>query len=368
MLARLSVLLGKISPTLGELWGVQLGIFVLVSLLTGLFLAGYLVQGSRVGIQLWLALHRINGLARKGGHVDPDAIAAVLPQGPLRVLWEEYGDTLHRVAPAADAPAARAAAAAAVAEVRATVPAEMFFTREALVDGRLFDDFTRHLPGVLTGLGIIGTFAGLLEGLSRFDATSGATAVAGLKSLLDGVAHAFTTSAFAIGCAMLIVFVSKLALAIFYHQVESLNRLVDALYATGAGEEYLSRLVQSSEKSVTHAASLKKELVEEFSRLLITLSDRQMAAHAQHARAIGQYVTEALRAGLPSRRSPETPERPARGLGEPQSQHAPSGDLQRLAATLAELEAPIARLQQATGLLAGAVREIQTVLEHGRRG
>jgi hypothetical protein len=377
MLARLSVLLGKINPALGELWGIQLCIFIVVTTLTGLFLIGYLLQGTRVGIQLWLAIRRIKALARAGKNVDPGAIAAVLMHRPLNHLWEQYSDTLHEVKRARDGPAP-------LAEVRATVPAEMFFTRDALVDGRLFDDFTRHLPGVLTGLGIIGTFAGLLEGLSRFDATSSTTAVAGLKSLLDGVAHAFTTSAIAIGCAMLVVFISKFALAIFYQQVESLNHLIDALYATGAGEEYLSRLVHSSEKSDAHAADLKKELVEEFARLLNTLSDRQMAANAQNTQALARYVGEALKSSVGQMaRSMDAHEPPvdrthkvAQGsrkivIGELDSAiplDDAAASLEQFAATLAELEAPIAKLRNATVHVAGAVREIQSVLGRLQKG
>jgi hypothetical protein len=377
MLARLSVLLGKINPTLGELWGIQLCIFIVVTTLTGLFLVGYLLQGTRVGMQLWVAIRRIKALARAGKSVAPGAIAAVLTQPPLSHLWEEYSDTLHEVKQATGGPTP-------LAEVRATVPAEMFFTRDALVDGRLFDDFTRHLPGVLTGLGIIGTFAGLLEGLSRFDATSSTTAVAGLKSLLDGVAHAFTTSAIAIGCAMLVVFISKFALAIFYQQVESLNHLIDALYATGAGEEYLSRLVHSSEKSDAHVTDLKKELVDEFTRLLNTLSDRQTAANAQNTQALGRYVGEALKSSLGQ-------------MARSMDAHEPSGDLknnvvqgsrklvigernsvipsedtaasiEQFAAALSELEAPIAQLRHATVSVASAMREIQSVLARMQKG
>jgi hypothetical protein len=377
MLARLSVLLGRINPTLGELWGIQLCIFIVVTTLTGLFLVGYLLQGTRVGMQLWVAIRRIKALARSGKNVDPAAIAAVLTQRPLSHLWEEYSDTLHEVKQAGDGPTP-------LTEVRATVPAEMFFTRDALVDGRLFDDFTRHLPGVLTGLGIIGTFAGLLEGLSRFDATSSTTAVAGLKSLLDGVAHAFTTSAIAIGCAMLVVFVGKFALAIFYQQVESLNHLIDALYATGAGEEYLSRLVHSSEKSDAHVSDLKKELVEEFTRLLNTLSDRQTAANMQNTQALGRYVGEALKSSVSQMARSMVAHEPSVDLthnvvqgsrklvvGERKSE-IPSEDtaasLERFAAALSELEAPIAQLRHATVSVAGAVREIQSVLARMQKG
>ena len=55
-----------------------------------------------------------------------------------------------------------------IVEYRSSMPAEMMFTKESLVDAPLFDDFWRHLPGILTGLGIIGTFAGLLHGLDSF--------------------------------------------------------------------------------------------------------------------------------------------------------------------------------------------------------
>ena len=369
MLARLSVLLGKINPTLGELWGIQLCIFIVVTTLTGLFLIGYLLQGTRVGFQLWIAVRGIKALARTGKKVDPGAITAVLTHKPLCHLWEEYRDTLHEVTRTGDGPVP-------LVEVRATVPAEMFFTRDALVDGRLFDDFTRHLPGVLTGLGIIGTFAGLLEGLSRFDATSSTTAVAGLKSLLDGVSHAFTTSAIAIGCAMLVVFISKFALAIFYQQVESLNHLVDALYATGAGEEYLSRLVLSSEKSDAHASDLKKELVEEFARLLNALSDRQMAANSQNTQALGRYMGEALKTSLAQMaRTKDAQDSVDRPYNLVQGSRKVSGEsdaamrlddvrsiVEQLGAALSELETPIAQLRNATVDVADAVRRIQSVL------
>ena len=291
MNARLLGFLGQIHPSLGNLSGIQLIIFLIVAGLTLLFFAGYLIQGTRVGFQLGFAIRRIKALKRASKTVKPEAVAAVLKSNPLRHLWDEYNDTLHEVKKAGSG-------IVQLSEIRATVPAEMFFTRDVLVDGRLFDDFTRHLPGVLTGLGIIGTFAGLLEGLSRFDATSSATAVAGLKPLLNGVAHAFTASAIAIGCAMAVVFFSRLFLAIFYRQVESLNHAIDSLYATGAGEEYLSRLVHSSEKSEAHAAQLKQALVEDLTRLMTNLVEKQIDAQARSSIALGQQISQAINTSL----------------------------------------------------------------------
>lgn len=279
--------LAQIHPVLGQLSGIPLAVFLIVVVLTALFVVGYAVQGLRVGWQLSTALRGINTLKTQDGPVDPDEVAKILRGEPLKHLWEEYDDTLHEVKKAGRGEVA-------LMEVRATVPAEMFFTREVLVDSRLFDDFTRHLPGVLTGLGIIGTFAGLLEGLGKFDASSTAAAVAGLKPLLDGVAHAFSASAIAIACAMFITFASRLVLALFYRRVERLNHAIDSLYATGAGEEYLSRLVHSSEKSEAHAAQLKQALVEDLTQLMTNLVDRQIAAQAEASRSLGTHLGEAI--------------------------------------------------------------------------
>ena len=258
-----------------------------VAALTALFIAGYLIRGTRV----WLELSRtIAGLRGQPSRAKPapDKLRSVFAGKALEHLWAEYTDTLH-VLHKAVSPSGEA-----LTEVRATVPAETFFTREVLVDSRMFDEFTKHLPGILTGLGIIGTFAGLLDGLLKFNPTSAASAVAGLKPLLDGVAHAFIASAVAITAAMFVTFVSRLVLANFYKQVEELNQCIDALYATGAGEEYLSRLVQASEKSEAHAAQLKQALVEDLTKLMTNITERQIQAQVEASQRLGSIITGAL--------------------------------------------------------------------------
>lgn len=287
MIENLLRLLGKIHPVLESLFGWPLFIFLLVAGLTAIFFLGYLVQGTRVGWQLRSAVTGVQRLHNSGVPADPKEVGKILRREPFRHLWDEYEDTLHEVRRAGNG-------THHLVEVRATVPAEMFFTRDVLVDSRLFDDFTRHLPGVLTGLGIIGTFAGLLEGLAKFDASTTATAVAGLKPLLDGVAHAFIASAIAIGCAMIVTFWSRFWLAIFYRQAEKLNHAIDSLYETGAGEEYLSRLVHSSEKNEAHSAQLKQALVEDLTQLMTNLVERQIQAQAESSRSLGLQIGDAI--------------------------------------------------------------------------
>ena len=235
----------------------------------------------------------IQGLESKlGNHNgrDPRDLDPIFAKQPLLHIWSEYSDTLHPMRLAL-------AGQNSVVEYRSSMPAEMMFTKESLVDGPLFDDFWRHLPGILTGLGIIGTFAGLLYGLGDFKLAIDAKpeeAVKGLGKLLDAVMHAFMVSAAAIFCAMLVVFISRLLVARLNSKVEHLCDLIDSLYKSGAGEEYLQRLVESAEKSEVHTAQLKDALVEDLTRLMTNLTERQIQAQINAGQHIGESVGRSI--------------------------------------------------------------------------
>ena len=309
----LSKALSLVHPSLANLHGLPFYVVLIVVALTLVFFLGYLLKGAQVWWQLHFAIKAVRSLRKTGTAPDPKEVARFFRREPLKHLWIEYADTLHelRKAEAGDA---------TLTEFRATVPAESMFTKEVLVDGRLFDEFTKHLPGVLTGLGIIGTFAGLLTGLEKFkvDPTKIQATVNGLGPLLEGVQHAFVASGAAIACAMLVVFFSRLTLAYFYRLVEHLTNGIDSLYRTGAGEEYLARLVKSSEQSAASTAQLKDALVEDLHKMMTNLIDRQIAAQETTSLALGKHISDAISTAIaePMRRVGEAIEVTTRGNGE----------------------------------------------------
>ena len=108
----------------------------------------------------------------------------------LESIWREYRETLH-----SQKLVDSATGEEMVVAVRSTVPAETFFSQHLVVDGRVHSEFFKHLPGIFTGLGIIGTFFGLLRGLSAFQISEDAGVVRGsLTSLLHGVSEAFAAN------------------------------------------------------------------------------------------------------------------------------------------------------------------------------
>lgn len=210
----------------------------------------------------------------------------------LQHLWQEFRDTLHPQREERDGQMVTVA-------LRATAPAESFFSGQYVVDNRLRTEFFKHLPGIFTGIGIIGTFFGLMFGLKNFEVPEDPVKVrASLDLLLEGVFEAFLVSAAAITLAMVVTFFEKVLLASLYRCTEDIAQHLDGLFATGAGEEYLSRLVTASEDAASQSKILKDSLVGDLKVLLQEMTDRQIAAHAANSEALGRQITGGIESSL----------------------------------------------------------------------
>lgn len=227
---------------------------------------------------------------RTQGHiVELGEIASEAMSEPrLAHLWSEYAETLH---PQREDDGVQMR----VAKWRATALADSFFTEQALVDTPLKADFYKHLPGILTGLGIIGTFSGLIMGLINFDVSlNPLEAQKQLRALVNSVGHAFFVSASAIGLAMLFTWIEKSLVTSCYRQVEELRQIIDSLFDAGAGEEYLERLVVASETNATQARHIKDALVADLKEILTGLTAQQVEAHARNTGQISVDVGKAI--------------------------------------------------------------------------
>lgn len=212
----------------------------------------------------------------------------------LKHLWSEFRETLHEER--------RINTESGIQEVvalRATLPAEIFFTYATVVDAPVRAEFFKHVPGIFTGIGIIGTFWGLILGLQAFQVSEDPGIVRdSLNALLHTVGDAFIVSASAIAFAMVATAVEKLILVGLYGKVEKLTQNLDARFTAGLGEEYLSRLVNASEESASQSRILKDALVGDLKKILTDLTEQQIAATNQGHVQLGQQITTSIGDGL----------------------------------------------------------------------
>ena len=253
-----------------------------LAVLVLIFVIVFMAPGVRHWFRLVLIQSRIRKFATKNFAAEFKKVFS--KDKRLAHLWKEYQESLHIQREERDGQMLTVA-------VRATVPSELYFNSQFVVDSRLRTEFFKHLPGLFTGIGIIGTFSGLIEGLRAFQVSENAATVrASLESLMHSVGEAFLISASAIAAAMVVTFIEKLLLASLYRRTEEISHAIDACFDAGAGEEYLSRLVRASEDSASQSKILKDALVKELGELLRELTTAQISS----SRASQVHLAERL--------------------------------------------------------------------------
>lgn len=273
--------------------------WIVAAILAG-FVAAFILKFVRpsmgIGRQMKTAVEALSKIraSQEQPVTDLDRVAKeAMVNERLAHCWTEFRETLHPQKTIDEYGQEN------VVRWRSTALADVFFTEQALVETPLKTEFYKHLPGILTGIGIIGTFSGLIFGLVNFQVTEDANVVrASLAALIQNVGHAFILSGSAITLAMLATWVEKLIVTRHYRQVEDLCQLIDSLFDAGAGEEYLARLVGAAEESATQSAQMKDSLVTDLKQVLTELAERQIQAAGTHNQQLSTAVVGAINESL----------------------------------------------------------------------
>jgi len=285
---------------------VLMGIFVAV--ISYRFYIKYIKPAKQLDTQLSDAIKALKQVKQES-NVSKNVLDHVFDNSiPLKHAWLNYKHSFHDHYEVIDG-------TDVLSSSRATVSSDVFFSQSVIVDTPLRVEFYKHLPGIITGVGIIATFAGLLFGLLAFDPAGDPEKVQdSLGLLLGGVSEAFMASALAIATAMLITWREKSWLRQCYAQLEMLTTEIDDFFEPDdTGEEYLARLLKSSQANETNARQLKDSLVNDLKTMMTNLVDEnkknQMAFASQltdsyaktskdMADQIGQSISDNLQAPL----------------------------------------------------------------------
>lgn len=194
-------------------------------------------------------------MSSDGGRLDLSEIEHLAQSdAQLAALWTEYNQAVETLQHLESAPQTSAG------QWQASSHAENFFTEHALVDSPLRTHFFAHMPGILTGVGIIGTFTGLIAGLIGFDVSNPAQVQSELSQLVQTVGHAFVVSALAIALAMVFTWLEKSLLTGRYRQVEQLQQNLDTLFKPHAYAQHLERLTLATEMQASLSHKILQQL------------------------------------------------------------------------------------------------------------
>jgi len=212
---------------------------------------------------LGAARQRVSHLSRaffghmgsSGGRLDLSNIEQLAQNDPqLAQVWREYSQALESLQQL------ESSAASISGKWQASSHADLYFTEQVLVDTPLQSNFYKHIPGILTGVGIIGTFTGLIAGLVGFDVSNPERVQTELSQLVQTVGHAFLVSALAITLAMVFTWIEKSVLTGRYRQVEELQQALDTLFTPQGGTSSVERLTLATEMQAALSYKILNQL------------------------------------------------------------------------------------------------------------
>jgi DNA anti-recombination protein RmuC len=260
-------------------------VIVFVSITFILFISFYLFRAVKIANSLKKYTRSINSIENDEPENQRQHLQNLFTQSELKHAWSEFAESLH---PQTELIGSEEK----IVKIRATAPSASYFSEQQLVDIPLNTEFFKHLPGILTGVGIIGTFYGLMIGLNHFDPSTPEQVSSSVNNLLRDVLYAFLGSAFAIAFSILVTWLEKFYLAKCYKHLEKFTAALDSLYDSGVGEEYLASLVKSSNESATQARQLKESLVTDLRSMLLELTDKQQIQNEHLAEKLSSTYRE----------------------------------------------------------------------------
>lgn len=159
------------------------------------------------------------------------------------------------------------------------------YLSQDLIDGIANKNLLNIIPGVMTGLGILGTFIGLTLGLQNFNTGTSDEMMSSIPPLMDGIKIAFHTSIYGMVFSLAFNFVYKNILETSYDNLDNFLDIFSKYVCPDAEKEGISQLiysqqketeavvspivsaVQSLNKNMTLMVAMQKEQQEDFRRL-----------------------------------------------------------------------------------------------------
>ena len=192
-----------IAESLQNYFIIPLIMIVFVTIVSIRFYKKYIQSAKHINIQLESAINQLKEIESKNQEKRHAVNLIFAKDDSLHHAWKNYETSFHEIKETIDGEDVIVAS-------RATVSSEIFFSQSVIIDTPLRVEFYKHLPGIITGVGILATFTGLLFGLFAFDPAGNPSKVQdSLALLLRGVGEAFLASGLAIATAMLITWRNK---------------------------------------------------------------------------------------------------------------------------------------------------------------
>ena len=227
----------------------------LISIILATFFYGLIklyIETNNFNIQINNALLILKNLKLNEIHDKYEEIDnKVLKIEIIANVWREFSETLLKI-PEKDGKI----------RVYNIVNSNAFFNEVNLTE-KININLYKSIPSILTGLGIMGTFIGIMYGLSKIDlGTSNISHLkSGIEHLLGGADTAFATSIWGIGTSILFIILKKSRLNRISNKILQLQNSIDKLFIQKKAEHFLMDILYENKQQTAEIKSFKSDII-----------------------------------------------------------------------------------------------------------
>lgn len=154
-------------------------------------------------------------------------------------------------------------------EYYSTVEVEYFFNEDNVIYNAINHRTINYIPQSMPGIGILGTFLGIVDGVSGLGGklTQDSEAIkSGIEVLLDGVQVSFNTSLYGIIFSLAFIFIMKILIDLIMGKINKLNQEIDGRLKKSTEKEGLKELEKQLSIQNSSIQKLATDLSEEMGR------------------------------------------------------------------------------------------------------
>ena len=146
----------------------------------------------------------------------------------------------------------------------ACMESSYFFDEDNLINNDLKTRTINQISQSLTGVGIFGTFLGIVKGVSGIDTQSSEAMRSGIATLLSGVKVSFNSSLYGILASVIVILVYKALIDMTMSKVTKLNSKISSLVLLDNEEDEVTSLkeeIRELRKDVQTVSKKNDELI-----------------------------------------------------------------------------------------------------------
>lgn len=177
------------------------------------------------------------------------------------------------------------------AEKKSTEPLADVYRAEDYYSPRM----TFAAPGLMAGMGILGTFIGLGIGVATLDVTNSTTLMTGIQSMLGSLGLAAWSSIIGIAAGLLYTGLSRSTLAKIENCCDFLNKELRRQYGVYSSGELVQRLLQDQQSILANVQSMQTDFID---KLADALYERQAQGQMEYQEHLAGNLSNGIISGV----------------------------------------------------------------------